>query len=133
MSRTFALLVFLGGFVKLFAKVLATQQCTVMGDIISASQNTFVLNRQILEPVLIANECLDSRLKFGRLGFLCKDVEKDFDHVNWGFLMNLLERSGFSDKWRRWILFCLSTVRLSILINGSLCGFFASSKGLHEE
>ena len=44
----------------------------------------------------------------------------------------MLERSGFSTKWRQWILFCLSTVRFSILINGSPCGFFGSSRGLRQ-
>ena len=59
-----------------------------MGDIISASQNAFMRNRQILKPVLIANECLDSRLKTGLPRLLCKlDVVKAFDHVNWGYLM----------------------------------------------
>ena len=82
-----------------------------MEAIISASQNSFVLNGQILDLVLIANECLDSRLKTGLLGLLCKlDVEKAFDHVIWGFLIKLLEHSGFFDKWRQCIFFCLSTV-----------------------
>ena len=67
------------------------------------------------------------------LGLLCKlDVEKAFDHVNWGFLLKLLERSGFSAKWRQWIFFCPSTVRFSILINGSPCGFFESARGLRQ-
>ena len=104
-----------------------------MEDIISASRNAFVRNRQILDLVIIANECLDSRLKTGLPGLLCKlDVEKAFDHVNWRFLMQLLEKGGFSAKWRQWIFFCISTVRFSILINGFPCGFFESSRGLRQ-
>ena len=44
--------------------------------------------------------------------------------------MYLLQRCGFSAKWRRWISFCISSVRYSILINGSPCGFFQSSLGI---
>jgi len=49
-----------GGVYKIIAKVLANRLRVVMGDIISASQNAFMRDRQILDPVLIANECLDS-------------------------------------------------------------------------
>ena len=52
--------------------------------------------------------------------------------MNWGFLTQVLERCGFSVKWRRWISFCLSTVRFSILINGTLHRFFGSSRGLRQ-
>nr|XP_023874649.1 uncharacterized protein LOC111987174 [Quercus suber] len=59
-----------------------------------------------------------------------------FFQACWGALkpdlMALLEQSGFSAKWRQWIFFCLSTVRFSILINGSPCGFFESARGLRQ-
>ena len=52
--------------------------------------------------------------------------------MNWGFLTQVLERCGFSVKWRRWISFCLSTVHFSILINGTPHGLFGSSRGLRQ-
>ena len=44
----------------------------------------------------------------------------------------MLRRCGFSEKWRTWISFCVSTVHFSVLINGTPCGFFASTKGLRQ-
>ena len=52
--------------------------------------------------MLIASKCIDSRLKTGVLRVLCKlDVEKAYDHVNWGFLMYVLQCCEFSEKWRK--------------------------------
>ena len=87
----------------------------------------------ITDWVLVANEYLDTRLKEDLPGVMCKlDVEKAYDHVNWNFLLYLLEICGFSLKWRRWISYYISTIRFSILINGGPKGFFGSSRGLHQ-
>uniref|UniRef100_A0A2N9HJW1 Reverse transcriptase domain-containing protein n=1 Tax=Fagus sylvatica TaxID=28930 RepID=A0A2N9HJW1_FAGSY len=91
------------------------------------------LGRQILDSVLIASECLDSRLKHEEPGVLCKlDVEKAYDHVNWKFLIYMLQRCGFYGRWRNWMYSCISTARFSILINGCPNGFFPSSRGLRQ-
>ena len=64
---------------------------------------------------------------------LCKlDIENAYDHVNWEFLMFLLQQCGFSEKWKRWIRCCISTVKFSILINGCPSDFFRSSRGLRQ-
>ena len=102
---------------KIIAKVLANKLKMMLGDIVYESQNSFVKEIQILDSVLIANECFDGRQKSGVPMVLCKlDVQKTYDHVNWDFLIYKLDCCGFLEKWRRWVSFCISTVKFSIVI-----------------
>ena len=122
-----------GGLYKILTKVLANRIKRVMGLIISQSQNAFVEGRQILDAVLIANEAVDSILRRKENEILCKlDIEKAYDHIRWDFLQQSLERMGFGSKWISWINWCISTTSFSVLFNGSLTGFFRSSKGLRQ-
>ena len=84
--------------------------------------------RQTLDASLIANGAIDSLLKSNTCGLICKlDIENTYDHVNWNFLLLVLNKMGFGDKWVRWIKWCISIVSFSVIVNDSPLGFFQSS------
>jgi hypothetical protein len=105
--KDFCMISLVGGIFKIIAKVLANRLKIVLD--ISKSQSAFIKGRQILDPILISNECLDSRLRSGEAGLICKmDLEKTYDHVNWDFLLYMLRRCGFGRTWCSRIEHCIS-------------------------
>ena len=104
-----------------------------MNGLVNLAQNAFVEGRQILDASLIANEVIDSMQKRKERGILCKlDIEKAYDQINWNFILKVLKKMGFGDKWVGWIEWCISTATFSVLVNGSAAGFFGSSRGLRQ-
>ncbi|XP_026436394.1 uncharacterized protein LOC113334324, partial [Papaver somniferum] len=118
---------------KIIAKVLSTRLKLVMDKLISPVQCAYIEGRQIIDGTLIANELVDSRLRSGNAGILCKiDLEKAFDRINWNYLESVLIQMGFTSKWRNWLRFCYATSSFSVLINGSSFGCFTSTRGVRQ-
>lgn len=91
-----------------------------MNTVISESQTAFIKGRQILDGILIANEIVDEAKKEGKKGLMFKvDLEKAYDSVCWEYLEFIMTKMAFPLVWRRWIMECLSTASMSILVNGS--------------
>jgi hypothetical protein len=107
---------------KIVAKVLANRLKMVVVKIVYRPQNPFIKGRQILDSVLISNECIDDRPRYEVPGVMCTlDLENAFDHVNWDFRFYMLKRCGFGKRWCKWVAYCISFGRFSI---------FSSSNGL---
>ncbi|XP_026439726.1 uncharacterized protein LOC113338545 [Papaver somniferum] len=91
-----------------------------MHKLISDYQGAFVKEKQILDGVLIASECIDNRLRDKIPGVLCKvDMEKAFDNVKWISLLRIFEKHGFGRRRINWIEWCISSSHISVLVNGS--------------
>ncbi|KAL4280388.1 hypothetical protein GQ457_03G004440 [Hibiscus cannabinus] len=118
---------------KILAKVLGNRLRKVLDYLISNSQFAFIKGRQILDCSLIANEVIDSIHKSGSSGVAFKiDFRKAYDFVDWNFLMRIMKEMGFGDRWLGWILRCISTASISVLVNGVPSDRFYISKGLRQ-
>ncbi|XP_071713612.1 secreted RxLR effector protein 78-like [Rutidosis leptorrhynchoides] len=96
-------------------------------------QGAFLKGRYILDRVLIANETVDFIRTSRGKGFIFKaDFEKAFDSLNWKFLLDVMSCMGFGSKWRKWIMSCLKSASISILVNGAPTNQFTLSRGVRE-
>lgn len=69
-------------------------------------------------------------LKVFNKSLICKlDLDSACDHVNNKFLDFSMLQMGFGvgwRGWRKWVIFCISSVRL---VNVNTCSLFGSSRG----
>ena len=80
--------------------MLANRLKKVMHGLVNVAQNAFVEGRQILDASLISNEVIDSILRKKERCLFCKlDIEKTYDQIDWSFVLKVLQRMGFGEKW----------------------------------
>ncbi|XP_028098761.1 uncharacterized protein LOC114298400 [Camellia sinensis] len=118
---------------RILAKVLSHRLKKILPRVISEMQIAFIGGRCILDGVMIDNEVIEWWKSSQQRGVILKlDFEKAYNSVNWGFLFSMLSNFEFGEKWLGWIKECLSTSRISVLVNGSPTDEFSPQKGLRQ-
>lgn len=74
---------------------------------------------------------LDRNCKRGNIAVKL-DINKAFDTLDWGFLLCVLHSFGFGSTFVAWIHSILQSAYVSILVNGSSCGFLTCSRGVRQ-
>lgn len=122
-----------GSIYKIIAKVLALRLRLVLDPLIDEKQTVFVMDRQIVDGVLIANESIVwlKKKKFGG-AFLKLDFSKTYDSIRWDFFEHVMEKMRFGKKSVDWIMSCVSTTSISILLNGSPLKPIQMGRGLRQ-
>lgn len=88
--------------------------------------------KQIMNAILIANECVESRQRSLKPEIICKlDIQKAYDHLNRNF-HSYASKNGVGTKWIKWIKHCIITVSFSVLFNRTPNGFLPSQRGLRQ-
>ncbi|GJS28095.1 putative RNA-directed DNA polymerase, eukaryota, reverse transcriptase zinc-binding domain protein [Tanacetum coccineum] len=74
-----------------------------------------------------------SSLKKKIKGLIFKvDFEKAYDSIEWGYLIEIMERMGFGVKWCKWVTACLESSSISVHVNGSPTKEFMMERGVRQ-
>ncbi|GMJ03435.1 hypothetical protein HRI_004012700 [Hibiscus trionum] len=118
---------------KILAKVWSKRLTGCIQEVVGENQFAFTPGKQISDCVLIANEVIDEiKRRRDKVVVVKADFKRAYDTVDWAFLDLILDKMGFGTKWRKWITICLSTAKISDLVNGFPSRFFSIRRGLRQ-
>ncbi|KAK2642542.1 hypothetical protein Ddye_024305 [Dipteronia dyeriana] len=122
-----------GSMYKILTKVLNNRVKRVMKTVIGDFQMAFVEGRQIMDRVVIVEEIINKwkRQEDGGLA-ITLDFEKVYDNIDHSSLDEVLGFMKFDERWRGWIIECVSLSLLSFLVKGSPTPQFGMMRGLRQ-
>lgn len=119
---------------KILSKIIAMRLAHILPTVVSQNQIGFVKGRIITENILLAQEIVHG-IKGGKEGgniVLKLDMSKAYDKISWTFLTLVRRMLSFKEYFIELIHRIISNNWYSIIVNGTMHGFFRSSRGLKQ-
>ena len=117
----------------MISKIIVGRLRPLLNRIVDLAQVAFVPNRWINENVVLAHDIIHSfkhtRKKKCFFGIKL-DFQKDYNIIEWRYLIIDLKAFGFSKNFTNLIYQCLSLVQFTLLSNGGQCQSFKPMRGL---
>jgi hypothetical protein len=118
---------------KVTSKVLLNQIKPILSKSLLAEQFGFLEGRQIHDAIGTTHECIHSLTKKNKKSLILNiDMQKAYDLVDWDFLRLILLQVGFGLAMTNWIMACVNSTSLAVLVNGEATNFFRSGRGLRQ-
>ena len=121
---------------KLISKVLFQRLKKVLPYRVSETQSTYVVGRQILDNIMIAQEMFHAlRAKTsGRNKRMAikTGMSKAYDRMEWSFIEAVMRKMRFSETWIAWIMCCSTSVKYKVLMNCQSRRNIVSERGLRQ-
>jgi hypothetical protein len=120
-------------FAKLVTKMMANRLAPLLPNHVSANQSAFVRGRNIHDNFILVQQMVKSLYRTKEAHILFKlDISKAFDSVSWSFLLEVLHRLGFGQRWRDLICLILSTSSSQVLVNAEPGDNIVHRRGLRQ-
>lgn len=107
---------------------------SLLAKIVSSEQGTFIPGRSIFDNISLTQEIvhfLNKKINGGNV-LIKIDMAKAHDRVSWNFLLHVLASFGCSPRVCGLIRECVSTPWYSIMLYGTMRGFFKGGRGLRQ-
>jgi hypothetical protein len=104
-----------------------------LGEVVSHNQSAFVKGRYLHDNFVLVRQVARKINLRRQAGVLLKlDLSRAFDSISWSFLLEVLRRMGFGDRFLKWVIVLLRTANTKVLVNGVPRRRFVHVRGLRQ-
>ena len=115
--------------VKVLTKAIALRLENVLPSIISEEQTGFIKGRHIFFNTCTLLDIIFSKPSDSPEIVVSMDAEKAFDRVEWGYLLAVLKKFGFGDKFISWVRLLYTSPQASVQTNDVRSDYFLLERG----